>query len=150
MTPAEAGMIAQLAGLFAAAFGAATLLPLQSEIVFVGLQLADAAPLSWLIVVASIGNTAGAGLNYILGRGIARFRDRRWFPVNAAQLARAERCYARWGVWSLLLSWAPLGDAFTVIAGTMRTPVWLFLSLVALAKTGRYVALAWMTAQATG
>jgi membrane protein YqaA with SNARE-associated domain len=32
----------------------------------------------------------------------------------------------------------------------MRTPFWIFLALVAAAKTGRYVALAWITAQAVG
>jgi membrane protein YqaA with SNARE-associated domain len=46
------------------------------------------------------------------------------------------------------MSWAPLGDGFTVVAGIMRTPVWLFVTLVAIAKTGRYLVLAWITAQA--
>src|SRR6056297_964539 len=88
MTP-DVALMGQLAGLFAAAFGAATILPFQSEVVFVGLQLAGTASLSWLIVVASVGNTLGAVVNYVMGRGIERFRTRRWFPVNAAQLARA-------------------------------------------------------------
>jgi membrane protein YqaA with SNARE-associated domain len=146
----DLAVIGQLAGLFAAAFGAATILPFQSEVVFVGLQVAGAIPLPTIIVVASIGNTLGAVVNYVMGRGIERFRTRRWFPVNAAQLARAQRWYARWGVWTLLLSWAPLGDAFTVVAGVMRTPVWVFLALVTIAKTGRYAVLGWITAQATG
>lgn len=43
----------------------------------------------------------------------------------------------------LLLSWAPFGgDALTVTAGILREPFWSFLLLVAVAKTGRYVALA--------
>ncbi|MBL3567923.1 hypothetical protein BV509_19635 [Rhodovulum sulfidophilum] len=140
----------QLVTLFAAAFGAATILPFQSEVVFVGLQLAGQIGIGWLILVASIGNVLGAVVNYVLGRGIERFRHRRWFPASEAQLARAQRWYGRWGVWSLLLSWAPFGDAFTVVAGMMRTPVWLFVLLVTLAKTGRYAALAWATAAASG
>lgn len=147
---ADVAIFAQFAGLFAAAFGAATILPFQSEVVFVALQVAGSASVLALVVVASIGNTLGAVVNYVMGRGIERFRNRRWFPVNAAQLARAQRWYARWGVWTLLLSWAPLGDGFTVIAGMMRTPVWLFVLLVTIAKTGRYIALAWLTAQAGG
>ncbi|MGM0660805.1 MAG: YqaA family protein [Pseudomonadota bacterium] len=150
MGGSELAVIGQLAGLFAVAFGAATLLPFQSEVLFVGLQLAGSIPLGAIIAVASIGNTLGAVVNYVMGRGIERFRTRRWFPVNAAQLARAQRWYARWGVWTLLLSWAPLGDAFTVVAGIMRTPVWVFLVLVTLAKTGRYAVLGWITAQAMG
>ena len=146
----DAGVIGQLAGLFTAAFGAATILPFQSEVIFVGLQLGGSLPLVTLIAVASFGNTLGAVVNYVMGRGVERFRTSRWFPVNTGQLARAQRWYARWGVWTLLLSWAPLGDAFTVVAGIMRTPVWIFLTLVTLAKTGRYVVLGWLTAQAGG
>ncbi|RAP43047.1 hypothetical protein BYZ73_02405 [Rhodovulum viride] len=140
----------QLVTLFAAAFGAATILPFQSEVVFVGLQLAGQIGIGWLILVASIGNVLGAVVNYVLGRGIERFRHRHWFPASEAQLDRAQRWYGRWGVWTLLLSWAPFGDAFTVVAGMMRTPVWLFVLLVTLAKTGRYAALAWATAAASG
>ncbi len=143
-------MTGSLAGLFLAAFGAATILPMQSEVVFVAVQTAAAAPVWLIVLVASVGNTLGAVVNYVLGRGIERFRDRRWFPVSVRQLERAQAWYARWGVWTLLLSWAPLGDAFTVIAGTMRTPLWLFLGLVAFAKTGRYIVLAWLTARALG
>ncbi|MFP4239097.1 MAG: YqaA family protein [Rhodosalinus sp.] len=141
---------AELTGLFVAAFGAATVLPFQSEFVFAGLQIAGAAPVATLIVVASVGNTLGAVVNYILGRGGAQLASRRWFPASETQMARAERLYARWGVWTLLLSWAPFGDAFTVIAGLMRTPFGLFLLLVAVAKTGRYAVLAWGTGAAIG
>lgn len=149
MTP-DAALIGQLAGLFAAAFGAATILPFQSEVVFVALQVAGSATVVWLVAVASVGNTLGAVVNYVMGRGIERFRNSRWFPVSDGQLERAQGWYARWGVWTLLMSWAPFGDGFTVIAGLMRTPVWLFLVLVSIAKTGRYIILAWLTAQAGG
>lgn len=146
----DPAQIAQLAGLFAAAFGAATLLPFQSEVVFVALQVAGTVSLTAILIVASVGNTLGSVVNYAMGRGIERFRHRRWFPVSEAQLERAQGWYARWGFWTLLLSWAPLGDGFTVVAGVMRTPVWIFVTLVAIAKTGRYLALAWITAQAGG
>jgi membrane protein YqaA with SNARE-associated domain len=136
------GEAAGLGGLFLAAFGAATLLPFQSEVVFAAMMAAETAPLGWMLVVASIGNTLGSVVNYVIGRGAERLKHRRWFPVTPAQLARAQAWYARWGLWSLLLSWAPLGDAITVAAGVLRTPFWIFLSLVALAKTGRYLVLA--------
>ena len=140
--------LAALAGLFLAAFGAATILPFQSEIVFVALQLRETAGLGMLVVVASVGNVLGAVVNYALGRGAERFRHARWFPASGRQLDRAQGWWSRWGVWTLLLSWAPFGDAFTVIAGIMRTRLWVFLTLVTLAKTGRYAILAWGTAAA--
>lgn len=135
-------MIASLIGLFLAAFGAATLLPFQSEIVLGAMIANGSAPVWLLVATASVGNTLGSVANWALGLYVERFAHRRWFPANETQLARAKRWYARWGVWSLLLSWAPFMDPLTVAAGAMRTPLRVFLPLVAIAKTGRYIALA--------
>jgi membrane protein YqaA with SNARE-associated domain len=96
-----------------------------------------------MLAVASVANTLGSVVNWFMGLTIEHWRGSRWFPVTDAQLDRAQRWYARWGVWTLLLSWAPFGDGFTVVAGIMRTPLWLFTVLVAVAKTARYVAVAW-------
>jgi membrane protein YqaA with SNARE-associated domain len=138
--------LASYLGLFAAALGAASVLPLQSEPLLVGLLLLREQPAWALVVVASIGNTLGSCINWLLGRWIERYRDRRWFPVPPASLARAEGWYHRWGRWSLLLSWAPvIGDPLTLVAGVLREPFPTFLLLVAVAKTGRYLVLALVT-----
>ncbi|QDZ03031.1 DedA family protein [Nitratireductor mangrovi] len=142
--------MAALAGLFGIAFAAATLLPAQSEATLVALQLAGY-PAPLLVAVASLGNTLGAVVNWALGRGAERFSGRRWFPVSPASLQRASAWYRKWGRWSLLLSWAPIGgDALTVAAGVLREPFWSFLVLVAIAKTGRYLVLAAATAGLIG
>jgi len=115
---------------------------MQSEAVLVGLLLADYSP-GLLITVASIGNVLGSVINWLLGRGIERFRDRPWFPASGAKLERAQRWYRRYGKWSLLLSWAPIiGDPLTVVAGVLREPFPMFLLLVTIAKIGRYLVLA--------
>jgi membrane protein YqaA with SNARE-associated domain len=143
------GLLA-FSGLFAVAFAAATILPAQSEAALIGLQVAGY-PIVPLVIVASIGNTLGAVVNWALGRGVERFRDRRWFPVSSEALDRASSWYGKWGRWSLLFSWAPIGgDALTVAAGVLREPLWSFVLLVAAAKTGRYVVLAAATAGLTG
>jgi membrane protein YqaA with SNARE-associated domain len=130
-------------GLFAVAFGAATLLPFQSEPVLVGLLLSGEFSTAELVAVASVGNILGAVCNWVLGLFIDRFHDRPWFPVKASSLERASVWYRRYGRWSLLLSWMPLfGDAMTVLAGVLREPLWSFLILVTIAKTGRYLVLA--------
>jgi membrane protein YqaA with SNARE-associated domain len=131
-----------LAGLFLAAFLAATPVPFQSEVVFLGLQAAGWQALP-LIVVASVGNVLGSCLTYALGRGLGGLRDHPRFPVRAARLARAERWFGRWGLWSLLLSWGPGGDLIVFVAGLLRAPVALVILLLVIAKTGRYMALAW-------
>lgn len=133
-------------GLFLAAFGAASLLPLQSEALLVGLLLGGGQPVAVLLAVASVGNVLGSVLNAALGRGLERFRERRWFPVSPARLERAKATYRRYGRWSLLLSWVPvIGDPLTLVAGVMRESWWSFLLLVGLAKTGRYLVLAAIT-----
>lgn len=138
--------LASYFGLFASALVAATILPMQSEAVLVGLLIADAQPEWALVTVASLGNVLGSVINWLLGRQVERFRDRRWFPASEATLERSKAWYARYGRWSLLLSWAPvIGDPLTVVAGVLREPLWSFLLLVTLAKVGRYVVLAAVT-----
>ncbi|SDI57357.1 membrane protein YqaA, SNARE-associated domain [Pseudomonas flavescens] len=133
-------------GLFAAAFGAATLLPLQSEALLVALLLGAAQPTWALLLVASTGNVLGSLVNWWLGRHLEHFRGRRWFPVSDQRLQQAQSWYGRHGRWSLLFSWLPLvGDPLTLVAGIMREPLWRFVLVVALAKTGRYAALAALT-----
>lgn len=134
------------AALFSIAFAAATVLPMQSEAALAGLLLSDAYSPAVLIGVASVGNVLGSIVNWLLGRGIDRFRDRKWFPASQAQLDRAASWYQRYGKWTLLLSWAPIiGDPLTVIAGVLREPLLSFVILVAIAKTGRYLAILALT-----
>ena len=130
-------------GLFVAAFLAATILPAQSELGLAALFASGSFSLIWLVVVASIGNTLGAVVNWLIGRGIERFKDRKWFPANDTQLAKANAWYAKFGRWSLLLSWMPIiGDPITLVAGVLREPLWRFLLIVGFAKTARYTILA--------
>ncbi len=133
--------------LFLSALASATLLPGQSEILLGTLLVKGYSPWA-LIAVASAGNVLGSVLNWLLGRGIERFRNKRWFPVKQDELSRAERWYQRYGKWSLLLSWAPvIGDPLTVVAGILREPFLPFLALVALAKTLRYLVVAAVSVQ---
>lgn len=130
-----------LTGLFLAALLAASPVPFQSEVVFLGMQAAGW-PVLTLVAVASVGNVLGSCVTYALARGLGGMRDHPRFPLRPVQMARAEGWYKRWGLWSLLLSWAPGGDLIVATAGVLRVPVIVFVVLVAVAKTGRYAALA--------
>ncbi|MBX8515965.1 DedA family protein [Pseudomonas cichorii] len=133
-------------GLFAVAFGAATLLPLQSEAVLVGMMLSERYTTILLLLVATSGNVLGSAVNWYLGRSIERFRHRRWFPVSERHLDKAQHTYKRYGRWALLFSWVPIiGDPITMIAGVMREPFWSFLLIVTLAKGLRYLVLTAIT-----
>lgn len=126
--------------LFIAAFGAATLLPLQSEAVLLALFAQDVYAVWLLILVASLGNILGSCVNWYLGLKIEHFKAKKWFPVSETKLLQAQNIYQKYGFWSLLLSWAPIiGDPLTLIAGLMKESFLKFLLMVTLAKTGRYV-----------
>jgi membrane protein YqaA with SNARE-associated domain len=131
-----------LAGLALSAFLSATILPMASEGVLLTLSVTEAAPGALLLAVAASANTAGACVNWVLGRFVSRFRDKKWFPASPIALRRAEHWYRTYGWPSLLLSWVPIvGDPLTVVAGLLRTPLWLFVLVVGFAKTARYAAL---------
>ncbi len=133
-------------GLFLIALLSASILPLQSEAVLVGLLLSNNYPVGLLLTAASIGNVLGSLLNWYLGKYLQHFQQRRWFPVKPEQLNKASRWYLKYGKWSLLLSWVPIiGDPLTVIAGVLREPFLPFLLFVTIAKVSRYLVLAGVT-----
>ena len=59
-------------GLFLSAFLAATLIPAQSEIGLGYLVINTDSSMVLLVTVASLGNTAGATLNWFIGREVAK------------------------------------------------------------------------------
>jgi len=130
--------------MFLAAFLAATPIPMQSELAFIALA-ASGWSITALVIVASLGNILGSCVTYAAGRGLGGLGLWRWFHLPADKMARAETWFARWGRWSLLLSWLPGGDLLVLLAGTLRMPLLPFVALITLAKTGRYIALAFAT-----
>ena len=131
--------------LFASAFLAATILPFYSEVVLFSLLREGGDPTA-LVVVATLGNTLGAVVNWALGRYLLHFQDRRWFYFSRRQIEKAQRWYGRYGFWSLLFAWLPIGgDALTLIAGIMKVRLWLFLLLVGSGKGLRYVSVVFIS-----
>ncbi len=139
-------MASSLITLFLSAFVAATILPAASEAVLWTI-IADNPAMLWpAIAVAAAGNIAGAVVNWLLGRFLSQFSERRWYPLTQAQQQRASAWFQRFGLWSLLFAWLPVvGDPLTVVAGVLRVRFLPFLALVAVGKTARYVIVA-MTA----
>jgi membrane protein YqaA with SNARE-associated domain len=129
------------ASLFTAAFLSATILPGSSEVVLVMLAFERKLDVGTLLLVATVANTLGSGVGWILGRWFAGLAGRRWFPASPAQLERASQWFGRYGVWALALAWVPIvGDALTVVAGGLRVNLGIFMALVGLGKGLRYVA----------
>ncbi|QER40497.1 DedA family protein [Acinetobacter suaedae] len=126
--------------LFLSAFGAATLLPLQSEAVLMTLLVQGVSNPFYLLLVATVGNVFGSCVNWWLGLKIEHYKNKKWFPVSELRLQQAQQIYHKYGFYSLLLSWVPIiGDPITLIAGLMKERFGRFLLIVTIAKAGRYL-----------
>lgn len=128
--------------MFGAAFLAATILPLYSEVIVVGMLADRPDEWFWIWLVASLGNTLGSAVNWAMGRFLLRYQDRKWFPFKTGSFSRSQKWFQKYGAWSLLMAWAPIGgDALTFLAGVMRVNFVLFWVLTFAGKSGRYLAI---------
>lgn len=131
-----------LPALFFLSFLAATVIPLGSEWLLALLLLRGYDPFP-AVAVATVGNTLGALSTYAIGIWGGPVLIRRVLRIDDEARQRAERFYARFGSWSLLLSWLPvIGDPLCLAGGILRVGFRRFLLLVSLGKLARYVVVA--------
>lgn len=131
-------------GLFIAAFLAATILPLSSEIVLSALLLSDLSPIA-LILIATTGNVLGSLTNYALGYYGSQVVVKKWLRLSDHDIDQAKQRFAKYGTLSLAFAWVPIiGDPLTFIAGCLRIPLHWFLLLVTTGKLLRYIAIAYL------
>jgi hypothetical protein len=77
--------------IFAVSFLAATILPDSSEVLLIALLLDRPSDSITLLAVATIGNTQGSVINWVLGRAFRHFADRRWFPVSQSDVSLSQQ-----------------------------------------------------------
>nr|MDJ0988998.1 VTT domain-containing protein [Desulfobacterales bacterium] len=115
-----------LPALLVTSFLAATVLPIASEWLLVALVVQTADP-GTVVGIATLGNTLGAMTTWALGIWGGPYILQRWLGIDARGRRRAERWYARWGSWSLLMAWAPIvGDPLCFVGGVMKVPLTRF------------------------
>ena len=135
------GSAAAYASLFLTSFLAATVLPLGSEAVVVAMATMGYPP-TGLFVVATLGNTLGAVVNYGAGLLGECALSRRYKPSDLPVLNNARNIIHRWGAPAMILAWAPvIGDPLTVLAGLAGMPFWRFFFWMGLGKALRYAIL---------
>lgn len=131
--------------LFLLSFLASTLLPLGSEWLLISMLAKRYDPTA-VVMVATVGNYLGACTSYWVGACGGTILAERVLRIDAASRGRAERFFARYGSWSLLLSWLPVvGDPLCLAGGLLRIPFARFSLLVATGKMARYGVVAWLS-----
>jgi membrane protein YqaA with SNARE-associated domain len=126
-------------GLFIASFLAATILPLGSEVVFVGLLAAGLN--GWACVaVASVGNWLGGMTNYYLGRlGKVEWIEK-YLKVRQEKIDKMQHWLEGKGAAMAFFSFLPVvGDIIALALGFMRANVYIVNAGMFAGKLIRYV-----------
>jgi membrane protein YqaA with SNARE-associated domain len=133
------------AGLFAASFLAATVLPFSSEVLLVALLLADNSPV-YCVVTATLGNGLGGMSSYGLGYLGHMVWIERYLRVEATQIEHLRQRISRFGSLLAFFSWLPLvGDLLAVALGFFKVqPVRVAIFMFA-GKAFRYTLIAFYT-----
>ena len=134
--------------MFVSAFLSATVLPGNSEVVFVALSVPKlvlgslfSTDILALVLFATLGNGLGSLTTYGIGRWMPKFD-----PKNHRTLWVMNQI-KRYGAITLLLSWLPVvGDLFCAIAGWLRLNFVASSLFIFLGKLVRYVALLFFSA----
>lgn len=131
--------------LFAASFISATLYPMASEALVVGLLLADFSPLI-IFLTASFGNTLGALSTYglaFLGKNLIL---KKHFFRHLTRLEKYDLNFKKFGSIFAFFSFLPLvGDLFVLGLGLSKYPFFKALLFVTLGKAFRYALLIYAT-----
>ena len=124
----------------------ATLLPVGSEFVVVGLVYLNNEMFWPAVGVATVGNTIGGAISWWMGYGAEALYER--IQHKRAEL-RALEWLRSFGARACLLSWLPVvGDPLCAVAGWLKLPFWPCVGYMAIGKFVRYVlmtaALVWL------
>lgn len=132
-------------GLFLACFLAATIIPLSSEVVFIGLLVAGANPI-FATIIATIGNTLGGMTGYLLGYlGKWEWLEK-YFRVKEENLEKCSKTVKRYGSSMAFFSWLPfIGDLIPIVLGLMRASRYKVLLFMTIGKLTRYALWAYIT-----
>ena len=128
-----------LAVLFAASLLAATLLPLGSEPVLLGLIAINPSLLWPALLVATLGNTLGGVVGWWMGLGAERWISKQLNQDKVTHHVRALRWLQSVGPVACLGAWLPIiGDPLCVVAGYLRLPLLPCIIYMAIGKALRY------------
>ncbi len=127
--------------LFILSFMASTVVPIGSEWLLISMAMKGFDPVL-IVSTATAGNTLGACTTYGVGIYGSTWMIQKLFRMDERAQKRAEKFYARYGIWSLLFSWLPIiGDPICFAGGLLRIHFGLFVLLVLAGKLFRYALL---------
>jgi len=125
-------------GVFIAAFLAATILPLSSEVVLTGVLIGGAA--YWpCLIAATAGNFLGGMTCYWLGMAGKMEWIEKYLHLDIHKLKRIQKKIQEKGAWMAFFVFLPgIGDFIAVALGFLRANVWIVAISMLTGKALRY------------
>ena len=131
-----------LFGLFVGCALSATIVPFSSEALLAGSLLLDYNVWT-VVVVASLGNTVGGMVSFLLGWLCKWQWLEKVLKVDRVKLERIRLRVTRYGYPAALFAWLPFaGDLIAIAMGLMRFKPWLTALLMFVGKFLRYLVVA--------
>jgi membrane protein YqaA with SNARE-associated domain len=118
--------------------GHASIIPFISDTTYYAMASFGGYNMALAFALAVAGGTAGQALNLLLGRGLHVLKTRGYFLISDRWYARYQPLFSRFGIWLLLLSFLPLFNFFSLLAGFFRTRLPLALTLIAIGQAFNY------------
>ena len=133
--------IVGLPAVFTISFVSATLIPMGSEPVLFGYIKLNPEMLGWAIVVATVGNTLGGMVDWLMGYAGSKAQEK----YLGAREHKLLRWFEQMGPPALLLSWLPVvGDPLCAVAGWLRLSWVSCLIYMAIGKLLRYLTMTYV------
>jgi membrane protein YqaA with SNARE-associated domain len=127
-----------LSTVFVVSILSATLLPLGSEWVVIGLVKLNGDMFWPAVLVATAGNTIGGGISWWMGYGAEKAYEA--VAHRKPMEVKALRWLQRFGPKACLLAWLPgVGDPLVAVAGWLKFPFWPCMGYSLIGKLLRYV-----------
>ena len=130
-------------GLFISSFLAGSIVPFSSEVVMAATLGVGLDPTT-IVVVVTLGNTAGGMTCYYMGHLGRMDWIEKYFGVKREKLEKTQRFLQGKGALMGFFAFLPfVGEAIAIALGFMRSNLWLTTISMFIGKLLRYIAMLW-------
>ena len=130
-------------GLFISSFLAGSIVPFSSELVMAATLAVGLSPF-WIVVVVTLGNTAGGMTCYYMGHLGRMDWIEKYFGVKHEKLEKTRRFLQGKGALMGFFAFLPfVGEAIAIALGLMRSHVGLTTASMFVGKLLRYLVMLW-------
>lgn len=116
-----------------------SLIPLASDATFSAMLLFGGYNMHLASLIATAGATLGLTFNWYIGHALSKMHVNSKLHLSEESYRRASHLFNKYGIFILLLSWAPLCKLILLLAGFFNAPLKFVLPLVVIGQLFFYL-----------